>query len=290
MNFFRKKSKSIDQPKNQVVTRQRKQKKTLVTINLTKRQKFVIAVVFLSICLFTSGAIEEGTYAIIIAVSLALITDFFLLWSVYFNLKESFIGSIFILPFFYSFAFTMFYFLLPAVVLVRIIAVGVYALGLYSLFLSQNVFIVSSARTIALLSGARIVSFIVTILSYFFLTDTVFSLHLPILPMIGIVAVYSFLLSYQSIRTYALQKSEYPSLRLSSIGVTLCLVEAAAILWFWPSGPHIISIFLTGFFSTLVGLSHIWYERRLFRGVLWEYVWVGVVVFLILLGFTSWGK
>ncbi len=278
------------QPRQQPVLRQKKLQKKTVSITISKRQKFVIAVIFLSIGLFASSSVEAGKYAVFVALGLACITDLFLLWSIYTNLKESFLGSVFVLPFFYSFAFTMFYFLLPSNLIARLIAVTVYALGLYSLFLSQNVFIVSSARTIALLSGARIVSFIITILSYFFLTDTVFSLHLPVYLMVALLSLYTFPLVYQSIRTYALQKTEYPSLHLWSGSVTLCLIEAAAILWFWPSGPHIISIFLTGFFSTLVGLSHIWYERRLFRGVLWEYVWICVIVFLVLLGFTQWGK
>jgi hypothetical protein len=291
MKLFQKKTASVVSPSvNNTNHRQRKYKKKLVTITITKRQKFVIAVILLSVGLFASGNIQVGNYAFQIAVTLAVLTDLFLLWSVYKDLKESFTASIFFLPFFYSLSFGLFYFLVPASLLFRIPVTIIYAFGLYSLLLSQNVFAVASIRTIALLSGARIVSFVITLLSYFFLSNIIFSLHLSIFPMLLLVTISTYCLVYQSIRTYALQKNEYPSLSQWSVGATLCLLESAVVLWFWPSSPTIIALFLTGFFYTLVGLSHIWFEKRLFKSVMWEYVWVGVVVFFVLIAFTSWGK
>lgn len=287
MKFFHKKLSPISENGNH---RQRKSRKKIITIAISKRQKFIIAIAVLSVGLFLTGNIQLGKYALHIAITMALFTDIFLFWSVYKDLKENFTGNIFILPFFYSLAFGLFYFLIPANLLFRVAASVLYAFGLYSLFLSQNVFVVASIRTIALLSGARIVSFVITLLSYFFLADITFSLHLSILPLIALVTLYTYLLVYQSIRTYALQNTENPSIGQWSVGVTLCLVESAVILWFWPSRPTIIALFLAGFFYTLIGLSHVWFEKRLFKSVMWEYVWVGVVVFLVLIGFTSWGK
>lgn len=268
----------------------RKRQNKILPLSISKRQKFVIAVILLSAGLFVAGNTQPGKYALQIAVSLAIFTDLFLLWSVYKDIRQNFAGSIFILPFFYSLAFGLFYFLTPARLLFRVPTTIIYAFGLYSLFLSQNVFAVASIRTIALLSGARIVSFVITLLSYFFITNITFALHLKLLPMVLIVALFTYLLVYQSVRTYALQQSDYPMLKQWAFGITLCLFESAAILWFWPSTPTIIALFVTGFFYTLVGLSHVWFEKRLFRGVLWEYVWVGVVVFFVLVAFTPWGK
>lgn len=285
MNFFQKSSSPQKKSKSQT-----KSKRKILSFSLGKRRKFVIGVAVLSISLFASGNIQAGTYAVPIALTLAILTDIFLLWSVYADIKGNFSGNIFILPFFYSLASGLFYFLIPGILIFRILAVIIYAFGLYSLFLSQNVFVVASIRTIALLSGARIVSFVITLLSYFFLTDIVYSLRISILPLGAIVLTYTYLLVYQSIKAYALQKTDYPSVKGWSIGITLCLLESSILLWFWPSSPTIIALFLAGFFYTLTGLSHVWFDRRLFKSVLWEYVWVGVVVFLVLIGFTSWGK
>jgi len=277
-------------PTGQGIKTLKRPKKKIISIVFSKRQKFIIAVGLLSFGLFLSGNIQTGMYALPIAITLAVFTDLFLFWSVNKDIRESFTGSIFVLPFFYSLSSGLFYFLVPAAIFIRLTAVMLYAFGLYSLFLSQNVFAVASIRTIALLSGARIVSFIITLLSYFFITDITFSLRLPLYIVIPLVTVYTFFLVYQSIRSYTLQKTDYPSVLSWSIGITLCLVESAIMLWFWPSSPTILALFLAGFFYTLTGLSHIWFERRLFKSVLWEYVWVGVVVFLVLLGFTPWGK
>lgn len=290
MRWFFNKNKSSPKRHTAINHKNKRHSRKLSSVTISKRQKFLIAVILLSLVLFISGNSEIGEYVIPAALALGFFTDLFLLWSVFNDIKTNFTGSVFILPFFYSFAFGMFYFLVPARLLFRVPATMIYAFGLYSLFLSQNVFVVASTRTIALLSGARIVSYVITLLSYFLLTNIIFSLHLYPLPMLVIIFIYSYLLAYQSIRSYTLQKSDYPSIWLWVTGLTLCLLECAVILWFWPSTPTIIALFMAGFFYTLIGLSHMWFERRLFRGVLWEYVWVGVVVFLVLIAFTSWGK
>ncbi len=260
----------------------------LALSSIDKRQKFVIAIITLSLGLFFAEH-QFNKAGIYIAFFLAIFTNLFLLWAVYQDIKENFTLEVFILPFFYSLSFGLFYFLTPTVFFSRLLLTGVYAFGLYSLFLSQNIFVVSSIRTIALLSGARIVSFVITLISYFFLTNIVFSLHLTIFPVLVLLLLYSYFLVYHSLWTNTLQKPPQP-LSVWASGVTVCLVEATTILWFWPSSPTVIALFLTGFFYTIVGLSHIWFERRLFKGIMWEYVWVGCIVFFVLILFTPWGK
>src|SRR3989344_6886643 len=260
-----------------------KRKKKKIVFVVEKRQKFVIMVILLSLTLFI---VEFTGYrftnsGIVIDVILSLLTDLLLFWAIREDLKQSFSWSVFILPFLFSLAFSMFYFLTPARFLSRILLTSLYAFGLYSLLLSQNIFIVASTRTIALLSGARIVSFVLTLVSYFFLTNIAFSLHIFLIPSILIVFLYTFLLLQHSLWTYTLQKTIYP-LSLWVLCLTLCLVEIAAVLWFWPSSPTVVALFLTGFFYTIAGMSHVWLEKRLFRGVLWEYVWVGTIVFFVL--------
>lgn len=270
-----------------VQNKPKKGKRTLI-ISIDKRQKFVIGVIVLSLLLFITQY-QFGRSGIFVSFALSILTSIFLFWAVYRDMKESRSIAIFILPFFYSLAFGLFYFLVPARLLFRILLTSLYAFGLYSLFLSENIFTVASIRTIALLSGARIVSFVLTLLSFFFLSNIVYTLHLPIIPTICIIALFAYPLMYQSLWTYTLGKS-LENIPLWVGALTLCLVEAAALLWFWPSTPTFIALFLTGFFYTMVGLSHVWFEKRLFRGVLWEYIWVGAVVFFVLMIFSSWGK
>ena len=84
-----------------------------------------------------------------------------------------------------------------------------YALGLYSLFLSQNIFTVSSIRTIALLSGARTVSLVLTLLSYFFISNVVFSFHINFFITLIIIFLYTFPLVLQSIWVHTLEKKVF---------------------------------------------------------------------------------
>lgn len=263
--------------------------KRTIVIGLDKRQKFVLSVILLSLTLFFTEYQLGKSVGFYVVFALAFLSDLLLFWAIRKDVKENFTLNLFILPFFYSLAFGLFYFLIPARLYARILLSLLYAFGLYSLFLSQNIFVVSAIRTIQLLSGARIVSFVITLISFFFLSNTVLTLHLTIGPYLLLIGLYSFALLYHSIWTYTLQKSG-KTILLWVTALTLTILEAAIFLWFWPSSPTVIALFLTGFFYTIVGLSHVWFERRLFKGVLWEYVWVGVAVFFVLNLFTKWGS
>ncbi len=262
-------------------------RKKLVNLpQINKRQIFVFAVFVLSLGLFITQYLF-GKSGIVAVILLSVLTDFFMFWALNNDLKEKFVPEVFILPFFYSLSFGLFYFLVPARFLTRIVVTLVYGFGLYSLFLSENIFIVSAIRTIALLSSARTVSFVITILSYFFLSNVVFSLHLNIFFLLPVLLVFTYPLILHSVWTYALEIN----LRQASFWAGLlavCILEVGLSLWFWPSRPTVIALFLTGFFYSVIGLTQAWFDKRLFRNVIFEYIWVATIVFFVLVLFTSW--
>jgi hypothetical protein len=253
----------------------------------SKRQRFILAVVILSLGLFVSEYIL-GKSAISIVFILALLTIVFLFLTLRDDLKDNFSPQIFILPFFYSLAVGLFYLLVPARMITRVGITSLYALGLYSLFLSENIFTVSSIRTIALLSGARTVSLVLTLLSFFFLSNVVFSFHINILITLLLIFVYSFLIVLQSIWTYTLEKNPLSEI-FWVLSLTFCLVEIALFLWFRQGSPTVLALFLTAIFYVLIGLTQAWFEKRLFRGVILEYFWVTVISFIFLILFTNFG-
>ncbi len=287
MLFFKRKKKR--EVSSSLQTDGAKKGKKQFVLAIDKRQKFVLGVMVLSGILFVSE-FQFGRSGLVVAVILGILMDVILFWAIKEDLKENFTPSVFILPFFYSLSFGLFYFLVPARLIFRLLLTAFFAFGAYSLFLSKNIFTVSSIRTIALLSGARIVSFILTMLSYFFLSNIIFTLHLHLIFVLPLMVLYTFPLAYQSLWSYAPAKTPNRQLLEWAGGLTLCMIEIAAVLWFWPSTPTVIALFLAGFFYTIVGISHVWFEKRLFRGVMWEYVWVGATVCFVLLLFTSWGK
>ena len=263
---------------------------------LTKRQRFAVSVIILSTCLFLVDRFSNGS-GIYFIFFLSFMTTLFLYWALYQDLKDNFTSQVFILPFMYTLGFGLFSPLIPSRLLADLSLSIVYAIGLYSLYLSQNIFTVSGIRTIALLSGARTVSFVITILTFLFITTVIFSLNLNVLLVLLFFFVTSFLLTMQSIWTYTLDKSMRKNL-LYIFLLSICQLEVATLLWFWPNRswllssfdppPVLISLFLTGFFYIIIGLSHLWFEKRLFKSTLWEYVWIGFIVFVFLVAFTSW--
>jgi hypothetical protein len=209
-----------------------------------------------------------------------------LYWSNRNDIKENFSFSLFILPFFYSLAFSFFYGVIPARLLFRLLVSAAYAVGLYSLFLSQNIFIVASIRTIALLSSARLVSTVLTTFAFLLLSYSIFTFHYFLFITSFIVFAYSFFFISHELWIYSLSTNFFSEWKWVGL-LSMCLFEMSLILWFWPA-PHpiFIALFLTGFFYSIVGLSHLWIEKRLFKGSLWEYVWITLIPFCILIFFT----
>jgi hypothetical protein len=257
--------------------------------NFTKRQKFVFSVVILALGLFTSEFFH-GVALMLFALVLSLLTAVLLYLSIRDDIRDTFHYPIFILPFFYTASFVLFYPLVPERLLTRIIITTFYSFGLYSLFLTQNIFAISVVRTINLMRSARIVSFVLTIVALFFLCNVIFSLRLPIFILPFIVFLMSMLLNFQSVWIFSLEKQFIPQALFLSGLVSLSLAELSLVLSMWPINAAIYSIFITGIFYAYSGLLHAWVEKRLFKGVLWEYIWVGFLSVIILIFFSKWGS
>lgn len=260
-------------------------------LQLDKRKKFVLSVLILSFGLLISQYIKGGE-RIIASFVLALLSLGSLFLIIRVDIKGVFnfpLNPLFILPFFYTLALGLFYFLIPERLLTRIIVTSFFAITLYALFLSHNIYAVSSIRTIALLRAANTVNFFLTIVAFFILVNIIFTLHLMPYFLFLAVLIVSFPLIVQNLWSVALESKISKLVLLFFLVIALLIAQMATMLSFWPVLPTVAALFLAGNFYTFVGLSQHWLERRLFRGVLWEYIWVIVVVFLVLIFATKWG-
>lgn len=255
---------------------------------INKRQKFVLAVLILSIGVFISEYFT-GQRLLIVSILLSFLTDILLFLILRKDIKGTFSLPIFVLPFFYTLAFPFFYTLVPTRFLTRIIITSLYAFGLYSLFLTQNIFAVSNIRTINLLRSARIVAFVLTLLVFYFLVNFIFSLRLPVLLTPLAIFPISYLLNIQSLWAYSLDSTQAKTISLFSFFIAFAIMQLALVLIIWPVNASVYSLFLTGIFYTYSGLCHAWLDRRLFKGILWEYIWVGFISVLFLVIFSKWG-
>ena len=197
MNFF----KNPFSSKKRVVPAKEKKRE----IQVTKRQRFIASVIFLSLALLITEQIfgKSGFYLTIV---LSFLTSGLFLLSMWKDLKGNFSWYMIVLPFFYTLAFGFFYFLTPTRILSRVVLTSLFGIGLYSLYLSFNIFTVASIRTIGLLSSARTVTFIITLISFFFLATTIFALHASLYIVAPLIFVCSYLLISQSIWAATLEK------------------------------------------------------------------------------------
>lgn len=254
----------------------------------SKRQIFVVLVLLLSGGMFVSEFFQ-GIEHFAITLFFSLLTVVLLYFVLRKDLKNTFFYPLFILPFLYTFSFGIFYLLIPQRILTMVISTAIYSFGLYSLFLTQNIFAVSSIRTISLLRSARIVSFVLTILVMFFLINIIFSLQFPFYVAPFLIGLASFFLNIQSLWVYVLDRSYLKDILLYSVVVSIAIAQLSFTLAMWSTSAAVYSIFLTGMFYTYSGLSHAWIEKRLFRGIMWEYVWVAFLSIFILLVFSEFG-
>lgn len=256
------------------------------SFSIGKRQRFILSVTILSLSLVLSEYVFNQ-FGVMFSLLLAVATGIAFSLSMKQKGKESPHMQAYILPFLYSLSFSLFYFLAPSRQLTRIISTTLYAVGLYSVFLSENIFTVASIRTIALLNGARIVSFVISLISYFFLANIIFSLRIDFIPTMILFFISSFLLILHALWTYSLEKPFFRQGALVAM-VSVALLELAVMLWFWPTSPTVVALYLTGMFYVFVGLFHVWFDKRLFKGVMLEYLWVAALACIILIVFTSW--
>lgn len=263
----------------------------IMRLKINKREKFVIATLFLTLGLLISQYLFAQP-RIILVVILSLLSTVFLFLILYSDIKgTSLVSKMGLLapPVLYTLAFGFFYFLLPARFLTRILLSSFFAIGIYALYLSLNIYAVAGIRTIQLLNAARSVGFLLTVLTHFFLINVIFSLHL-IFPLIFLtVFLLSLALIFHVIWSVNLEGSVTKSVAIFTSILALVIAELSLVLSFWPTTPTVAALFLSGNFYTFVGLSQAWMERRLFKNTLWEYIGVAIIVFLVLITRTQWG-
>ncbi|KKQ43633.1 MAG: hypothetical protein US62_C0045G0005 [Candidatus Woesebacteria bacterium GW2011_GWA1_37_8] len=131
----------------------------------SKRKRFVIASVLLSIGFLGIQALPEAFRFISIGI-LGIFTLIFFILSLWEGLSRDLTLLTLILPFFYTVAIGFFWFLLPSSIFAKFPVIILYGIGIYALNLTMNIYTVSAIRTIALLRAARGVGFVLTLFIY----------------------------------------------------------------------------------------------------------------------------
>lgn len=256
--------------------------------NLSKRKKFIITAIILTIGLVmiqVSGI--SWRYQAIVA--LAGLTYLLSAWSLIEGLSGIEWLTVLILPVLFTTGAGLFYFLTPASWLARLSVVLLYGLGMYSLLLTENIFSVAAIRTIQLIRSAHAVSFLLSLIASFFLYNVILSFRQD--PWFNFLVVFlaSFPLILQGLWCVNLEPKINKKIWFYSLALSLVLGEMALVFSFWPVTVVVGSLSLTTGLYIVLGLTQQYLSERLFKKTINEYIGVGIAVLIVILLTTHWG-
>jgi hypothetical protein len=255
---------------------------------MRKRQKLVTSAIFLSLGLLLIQNVNLELRYLLIAVMSGL-SWILAAWS----LKEGLSGVEWLTVTLPSVTFTtavgLFYILLPPALWARLIIALVFGIGEYALLLTANIFSVAAIRTIALFRAATAVGFVMTLVTGFFLFDTIFSFRLSFWATGLAVASVSFLFFLPSYWSVELKPKISKSIVNYSLWSALCLGFLAMTICFWPISISVSSLFVSTMLYVFLGIFQHHFVQRLFTRTLWEYLTVGLVVTITTLLTAGWG-
>lgn len=192
------------------------------------------------------------------------------------------------LPTLFTMAVGLFYFLLPVRWLTRLPVALLYAIGMYALLLTENIYNVAAERTIALLRAAHSVGFLLSLVTYFLLVQTILAFRLPVFANVLQVGIVSFFLVLQSLWSVELGGGIGERVWRPTIAMCFILMELSWIFSFWPVATTLIALFLTTAFYSLVGMGQQYLIERLYKKTTIEFLGVVLIVFIIVLLATHW--
>lgn len=257
--------------------------------SFSKRQQFVWVTLILTIALIATQLITD-TFRPDIMIALGVLTYVLSVVVLRHDLRGWEFITLLTLPAFYTAAVFDFYFLLPTRWITRLPIAFLYALGMYAILLTENIYNVAAERTIALLRAAHTIGLLLTLVTSFFLLDTLLSLKLPFYYNMLYTAIIVFPLSFQALWSMELTPKISEKVWLGSGVTTIILVELVLIFSFWPISTTIEALFLTSAIYSLVGMTQQYLIGRLFSKTTREFLTVFVIVLLLIIFTTRWGS
>lgn len=254
---------------------------------LSKRQKIIVVSVIVTFGLLSTQLVDFNLRFRFL-LGLSIMAYFLSIWALWEGINKAKALVLMILPTLFTLAVASFYFLLPVRWLTRLPVALIFGLSFYSLLLSQNVFNVASIRTIPLYRAASTVAFLFTLITAFFIYNVIHAFNLLFLLNGGLVSLVSFPLILQILWTVEMEDKISLSSLIQSLILSLSLGELAIGFSFWPMASTMWSLSLASSMYVLLGLTTQYLRERLSRRVVFEYLVIGVAVFLLAFLTTSW--
>lgn len=256
---------------------------------ISKEKRFILTSILLSFG-FLGINLFLGSYRLLTIFGLAILTLVFFVVSLWEGLGINATLLSLILPPLFTLGVGIFWFLIPANIFARLPVTFLYGAGIYILARTENIFTVSSIKTIPLFRAARGIGFVLTFFTAFLLYNAIISIKADIF----VTSLGTFLISLfiflQGLWVSLIEKKDLvlSKMFLYSFVFALGLTQIGVILYFWPVTVIVGSIFLTTGVYVLLGLGQAQLEGRLFKQTVREHLLVGFIVFLIMFLATHW--
>ncbi len=254
----------------------------------SKRRKFVIVTLILSLGPFLVYY-SDISYRYLFISILAVLTALLSAWS----LKEDMhkIGWLMgmIMPVLFGLSMNLFFFLLPKNIFVQLLLLAVFAIGMYAILLINNIYLVALYKTIQLFKAANALGFVISLIIMFMLTETVFSYKIE--PWWN--ALYMFIITFpialQGVWASKLEENLSKEVIMYSLGIAWLVAQGSFFISMWPLTINFYSLFLVTLLYISLGIVQQAMLGRMFKKTIYEYVRIGVIVFIIIFFSSKWG-
>lgn len=260
-----------------------------VDTSLSKRQKIIFTSLILSVGLLYTQFVPFYLIHRFVFV-LAVLAYILSLWTLWVGIDKLKALVLLILPTLFTLAFSSYYLLIVSDLTRVLVAIG-FGLTFYALLLSENIFNVSSTRTIPLYRVAYTIAFVLTIITSSLLYVVIFSLPLLFIWRGLLVFLLTFILCVHIFWTTEMEKLDKKIIIYSTI-VALIIGEEALALCFWPISNILAGMILSVSLYFILGIMTDYLRERLSREVMLGYLRWGAPIFIsvFLLAYlaTSW--
>ena len=148
---------------------------------------------------------------------------------------------------------------------------------------------VAAIRTIALLRAAHAVGFVMTLVTGFFVYNTIWSFRLPFWEVGIWVWLTSWAMLLPALWSVKLDRFLSKEVITYSFWQAVLVGVLAMTISFWPITVAVLSVFLCTILYILMGITQHYFADRLLPRMVWEYVTIGGVVAATVLLTAGWG-
>jgi len=256
-------------------------------IKIEKRLRLAISVVLLTfLMLFSTFFYFDKALFFIFA--FLLITYFLTYFSLIEKIEKISWLTLFLMPVLLTISFYLFYFLFPSRWLTRLPFLFAYGISIYAVLLCSNIFNVGVEKSLQLYRAAFSINFFYQTLISFLIFNIIFSLKEIFYINLILVGGVVYLLSFQLFWTIKLDKKPEREVFDFAFLTALILAEVSVLVSFIPLPSTSVSLFLTGTFYSIAGIFYNYFDKKLFKETIREYVFVWIFIFLITLLSISW--